>query len=234
MALRARRMDRGEAGAADSSFHEVTTPWIGKRWMANADEPGDIMARLVLYSLLALVTVLLFGEALLLAALAYSAAWFVSPWTGRVRSWPFALAAVVTGLAGFFFVGFEFTAATRLWVEGTLGLLLAAWHVRRAGWPAVEAERQAKTATVPDGSESVVPVIPQGLAELESSRVPELPSADEAAVPTVPEPEDEGYDFGDDPVNPVADLSHLLPEIHYDPDDPEYDDDYDYPASTED
>lgn len=144
LALRARQIDRREAGVGDAMAVEVVTRDVFTRNVFREEGAGNTLAWFVLTSTVLSWTCVLVGPALLLGLALYGLWWALVPRLGPLRSWPLALTGVVVSVA---------MAATWPWwsPEGTLnrvvtawwnaqlplGLLRAAWRVRAYGWAAV-------------------------------------------------------------------------------------------------
>lgn len=206
---RAARLGRIESGAADSPMHEGRLPWIGRRYVSRAEDPGESLARTAGVLCAATATALCLGPGLLLGGALYGASWLVLPRLGRpLRSWPWAAAAGAALVGGWLVVGPEWPWRVTPWplelhVDWGMHWALYAWaqllaalvstavRVRLWGWPAVKAARSAPTPTLPPAQR-----LPEDAA---ASAAREAPDAPGPRVPTLPPPpawlaEEDDYD----------------------------------------
>lgn len=163
MTRRARQQERDAAGLGSAVEHQSITPWLGHR-VTRHDHAGERRARGLLLLVLAVAALLLIPEALIVAVLAYGVWWAVSPWLGRMRWWPYLVAAAAVLVAGWTVGGVQEAwlywqqpppialsgvPESRVWCEVALGLALAGLHVRRAGWAAVRKATPTRQTTPP-------------------------------------------------------------------------------------
>ncbi|SMX99058.1 hypothetical protein [Brevibacterium linens] len=234
---RAANKDRAAAGAAESSHHEGKIKPIASRFVAGGEDSKERGLRALFLILFILPTLVVWiGPALAISHAAYSVGTERRLKQGRVperRQWYLA-AAAVAGAGALFaliarFVALHLiTVATvtywpsltldvhwttvgliYLWVQVVLGLLLAAWQIRRHGWPGVVIKAGAKTPEVPATPRApVAPAVPTAPKSVGSGEITaEEPDGEPAAprapavpiVPTIPEPPVVAG-FDDDPV----------------------------------
>lgn len=230
----AAKKDRTAAGAAESSHHEGRIKPIVSRFIAGGEDSKERGLRALFLVFFILPTLVVWiGPALVFSHAAYSVGTERRLKQGRVperRQWYLA-AAVVLGAGALFAVVARFvalhliTVATvtywpsltldvhwptvgliYLWGQVVLGLLLAAWQVRRHGWPGVVIKTGAKTPEVPATPRApVAPAVPTA---------PKNAGADEIT--------DEGQDV--EPTTPKAPAVPMVPAIPEPPVVAEFDD----------
>lgn len=231
---RAANKDRAAAGAAESSHHEGKIKPIASRFVAGGEDSKERGLRALFLVLFILPTLVVWiGPALAISNAAYAVDTERRLKQGRVperRQWCLAAAAVL-GAGALFAVVARFvalrliTVATvtywpsltldvhwttvgliYLWSQVVLGLLLAAWQVRRHGWPGVVIKTGAKTPEVPATPRApVAPAVPTA---------PKNAGADEIT--------DEGQDV--EPTTPKAPAVPMVPAIPEPPVVAEFDD----------
>lgn len=233
----ASKKDRNAAGAAESSHHEGRIKPIATRFIAAGEDSKERGLRALFLILFILPTLVVWiGPAFAISNAAYAVDTERRLKQGRVperRQWYLA-AAAVAGAGALFaliarFVALHLiTVATvtywpsltldvhwttvgliYLWVQVVLGLLLAAWQIRRHGWPGVVIKAGAKTPEVPATPRApVAPAVPTAPKSVGSDEITaEEPDGEPAAprapavpiVPTIPEPPVVAG-FDDDPV----------------------------------
>lgn len=180
---RAAQLDRKEAGAAESSFHEGQIPWVGSRFIAHGEDPKEKAFRFLTLTVLIIPGLaLVAGPAMALAKGFYGICWWALPQKGlALRVWPWLVTASVTAVVGFVAVGFEgrwlygsvYPPSIQIdysvfwpvygWLQVNLAMLLTAARVRHGGWPGVKKRGSTKLPTMPTAKEgaTAVPVPPK-------------------------------------------------------------------------
>lgn len=227
----AAKKERSAAGAAESSHHEGKIKPIVSRFIAGGEDSKERGLRTLFLVLFILPTLVVWiGPALGISHGIYTVDTERRLKQGRVPSrkhWYLVAAAVVGAGALYAVIARLFalqliTVATvtywpsltldvhwttvgliYLWGQVVLGLLLAAWQIRRHGWPGVVIKTSAKTPDVPATPRvPVAPAVPTAptSAGAEEEGEPMAPKA--PAVPmvlTIPEPPIVA-EFDDEPV----------------------------------
>lgn len=219
----AAKKERTAAGAAESPHHEGRIKPIVSRFIAAGEDSKERGLRALFLVFFILPTLVVWiGPALVISHAAYSVDTERRLKQGRMperRQWYLAAAAVL-GAGALFALIARFVALRLitvaeitywpslaldvhwttvgliyLWSQVVLGLLLAAWQVRRHGWPGGVIKEGAKTPKIP--ATPVAPVAPT---------VPAVPTS-AGGGKTITE---DGADY--EPAAPQAPLLPMIPE----------------------
>ncbi|WP_432789368.1 hypothetical protein QYM46_13655 [Brevibacterium sp. K11IcPPYGO002] len=233
----AAKKERTAAGAAESSHHEGRIKPIASRFIAAGEDSKERGLRALFLVFFILPTLVVWiGPALVISHAAYSVDTGRRLKQRRVperRQWYLAAAAVF-GAGALFAVVARFVTLNLitvaeitywpsltldvhwttvgliyLWAQVVLGLLLAAWQIRRHGWPGVVIKTGAKTPEVPATPRTpVAPAVPTAPKSVGTDEITaEEPDGEPAApktpaapmVPAIPKPPAVA-EFDDEPV----------------------------------
>lgn len=248
LARQARQLTRSASGLGESSMRDDATQSLFRRLLKSDEGTSDRLARLILVPVGYASAWLLGVGGIGIAAVLYRILWTHAPRIGRLRGWPWTVAGVALGIAGWMLIDrgglVDVSVWPRymvidviwirvlgfwLWTQLTLGLILTGLYIRETGWAGVPADAVQTRTINADGSFRETPEAERirldPLADEDVDYRPE--SRDEVEGDSAEEETEPMFDaFDDDPV--FADEDDWTDE-----DGPEPDDDEEGPIHTD-
>ncbi|MGO1971608.1 MAG: hypothetical protein ACTH2Q_01490 [Propionibacteriaceae bacterium] len=230
LSRQANRLTRGGSGVGESDFHSDVPDRLFTRLMTSDDGAADRVARMIIVPAVYGAVWLAVGGAIAVAAAIYRALWSLAPRIGRLWDWPWYVAAAAAGVGGgllldhgspvevsvwprylVLHVDWGQFWGTWLWVQFSLGLLLAGIYIHESGWAAVprravrkpETDKHGRYIETPDKKKIRLDPLAGADEHFEAIEpVPAITGGEKPVCETVIEPDladdEEGPVFADD------------------------------------